>query len=91
LLKYLGVQLRGLSFFLLTFFELGKKQKNRHCTTTIGGIVPVPPLVMEMQTGSTNNHISQIFFVFPAPVYLWDRLAAPAQMVHYKGDCQVDV
>jgi hypothetical protein len=23
---------------------------------------------MEMQTGSTNNHLSQIFFVFAAPV-----------------------
>jgi hypothetical protein len=33
---------------------------------------------MEMQTGSTNNQISQIFFVFAAPVYWWDWLAAPA-------------
>jgi hypothetical protein len=27
------------------------------------GTVPVRILVMEMQTGSTNNHISQIFCV----------------------------
>ena len=54
-----------------------------------GGTVPVPPLVMEMQTGSTNNHIYQIFFVFAAPMYLWDWLAAPVLMVHYKGDCHV--
>jgi hypothetical protein len=39
--------------------------------------VPVPPLVMEMQTGSTNYHISQIFFVFAAPMYWWNWLAAP--------------
>jgi hypothetical protein len=47
--------------------------------------VPVPPLVMEMQTGSTNNHFSQIFFVFAAPMYWWDWLAAPVLMVRYKG------
>jgi hypothetical protein len=35
----------------------------------ICGSVLVPPLVMEMQTGSTNNHISRIFFVFAAPMY----------------------
>jgi hypothetical protein len=29
----------------------------------------VPPLVMGMQTGSTNNHISQIFFALTAPIY----------------------
>ncbi len=42
-----------------------------------------------MQTGSTNNHISQIFFVFAAPMYWWDWLAAPILMVRYKGDCHV--
>jgi hypothetical protein len=41
---------------------------------------------MEMQPGSTNNHISQIFFVFAAPMY-W--LAAPVLMVRYKGYCHV--
>ncbi len=42
----------------------------------------VPPLVMEMQTGSTNSHISQIFFVLAAPVYKWWYwLAAPVLMV----------
>jgi hypothetical protein len=35
---------------------------------------------MEMQTGSTKNHISQIFFVFAAPMYWWDWLAAPKIM-----------
>jgi hypothetical protein len=33
-----------------------------------GGTDTVPPLVMEMQTGSTNNHISQVFFVLAAPM-----------------------
>jgi hypothetical protein len=44
---------------------------------------------MEMQTGSTNNHITQIFFVFAAPMYLWDWLAAPVLMERYMGDCHV--
>jgi hypothetical protein len=51
--------------------------------------MPVPALVMEMQTDSTNNHIFQIFFVFAAPLYWWDWLAAPVLMVLYKGDCLV--
>jgi hypothetical protein len=39
------------------------------CTTmTIGGTGTLPSLVMELQTGSTNNHISQIFFVLAAPM-----------------------
>jgi hypothetical protein len=33
-----------------------------------GGTNTVPPLVMEMQTGSTNNYISKIFFVLAAPM-----------------------
>jgi hypothetical protein len=37
-----------------------------------------------MQTDSTNNHISQFFFVVAAPMYWWDWLAAPVQMVLYK-------
>jgi hypothetical protein len=51
--------------------------------------MPVPPLVTEMQTGTTNNHISQIFFVFAAPMYWRDWLAAQVLMVRYKGDCHV--
>jgi hypothetical protein len=51
----------------------------------IGGTVLVLLLVMEMQTGSTNNPISQIFFVFAAPMYWWDWFAAPVLMVRYKG------
>jgi hypothetical protein len=50
-----------LQFILVVWYSV--------CTTiTNGGTGTVPPLVMEMQTGSTNNHISQIFFVFAAPM-----------------------
>jgi hypothetical protein len=55
---------------------------------TVGGTDMFPPLVMEMQTGSTKNHISQIFFVLAAPMYWWDWLVAPVLhflMVRYKG------
>jgi hypothetical protein len=39
------------------------------CTTmTYDGTGTVPPLVMEKQTGSTNDHISKIFFVLAAPM-----------------------
>ncbi len=64
----------------------GEQALHHQC---IGGTVPVPPFVTEKETGSTNNHISQIFFVFAAPLYWWDWLAAPVLMVHYKGDCHV--
>ncbi len=37
-------------------------------TLTNGETGTVPPLVMELQTGSTNNHISQIVFVLAAPM-----------------------
>jgi hypothetical protein len=51
----------------------------------IGGTVSVPPLGMEIQTGSPNNHISQISFVFAALMYWWNWLAAPVLLVCYRG------
>jgi hypothetical protein len=33
----------------------------------IDGTDMFPPTVMQMHTGSTNNHVSQIFFVLAAP------------------------
>jgi hypothetical protein len=47
---------------------------------------------MEMQTGSTKNHISQIFFVLAAPMYTWDWLVAPsvADPCHYGMDPNAD-
>ena len=32
----------------------------------------VPPIVKEMQTGNTNNHVSQTLFVLAAAMYWWD-------------------
>jgi hypothetical protein len=55
---------------------------NHQCN---GGTDMFPLLVMEMQTGSSNNHIFQIFFVLATPIYRWDWLVAPVLMVHYKG------
>jgi hypothetical protein len=59
-------------------------KSSKQCS--IGVTVPVPPLVMEMQTGGTNDYISQIFFVFAAPIY-W--LAALELMLRYNRDCHV--
>ncbi len=42
---------------------------------------------MDMQTDSTNNQISQIFFVLAAPMYWWGWLVAPVLMVRKKGGC----
>jgi hypothetical protein len=50
-------------------------------TISIGGANMFPPIVMEMQTGSTNKHISQIFFPLAAPMYWW----VPILVVRYKG------
>jgi hypothetical protein len=50
---------------------------------SIGGTEMFPQLVMEMQTGSTNNHISQIFFVLAASMYWRDWLVAPVLIVRY--------
>jgi hypothetical protein len=44
-----------------------------------------PPLVMEMQIGSTTNRISQIFFVLAAQTYWWVWLVVPVLMGRYKG------
>jgi hypothetical protein len=35
----------------------------------IGAADTVPPIGKELQTGSTNNHISRIFFMLAAPIY----------------------
>jgi hypothetical protein len=40
-----------------------------------------PPLVMEIKTGSTNNHITQIYFVLAALMYWWDWLVAPVYSI----------
>jgi hypothetical protein len=59
-------------FFLVIDLSIRAGGANMTVPMTNGGTGTVPLLVMEMQTGSTNNHISQIFFVFAAPMYWWD-------------------
>jgi hypothetical protein len=45
---------------------------------------------MEMQTGSTNKHIFQIFFVLAAPMYWWEMFrCAPTLIMRYKGKFHV--
>jgi hypothetical protein len=47
-------------------------------------------LIMEMQRGSTNNHSSQIFFVFIARVYWWDWInSTSTKIVGFKWDCHL--
>ncbi len=41
----------------------------------IGGTDMFPPIAMEMQTGSTNKHISKIFFVLASPMYWWEMVS----------------
>jgi hypothetical protein len=65
---------------------VGKVANDRYWSRTVA-IDVLFSLLMKMQTGSTNNHIPQIFIVFAAPMYLWDWLAlkaAPILMVRYK-------
>jgi hypothetical protein len=47
------------------------------------------PLVMEMQTGIPNAHISHIFFLLVAQMYWLDWLVAIVLMMSYKGACHV--
>jgi hypothetical protein len=74
---------------------------NMTIPVTNGGTGTVPPMYWwysacstishGMQTHSTNNHSSQIFFVFAEQMYWWDWLTAPVIMVRYKGDCHVSM
>jgi hypothetical protein len=41
----------------------------------------VPPIVKEMQTDSTNNHIFQIFFMLAAPIYWWEKVRCTIVLV----------
>ncbi len=60
---------------------------------TNGGTGTVPPMYQWYSACPTISHgyaKSQILFVFAAPVYWWDWLAAPVLTVRYKGglSCQ---
>jgi hypothetical protein len=48
-----------------------------------------PPIGNELQTGSTNNHISRIFFMLAAPIYWWEMVSSTNVLVHYKGNLNV--
>ncbi len=66
-------------FHMFPFLVLVELALYHQC---IGGTGMLPPLVMEMQTCSTNN---RIFCVLTAPMYWWDWLVEPVLMVRYKG------
>jgi hypothetical protein len=46
----------------------------------------VTPIGKELQTGSTNNHISWIFFMLAAPIYWGELVSITNVLVHYKGN-----
>jgi hypothetical protein len=45
----------------------------------------VPPIGKKLQTGSTNNHISRIFFMLAAPIFWWEMVSSTDVLVPYKG------
>jgi hypothetical protein len=55
----------------------------------IGAADTVPPIGKELQTGSTNNHISRIFFMLAAPIYWWEMVNITNVLVRYKDNLNV--
>jgi hypothetical protein len=51
----------------------------------------VTPIGKELQTGTTNNHISWIFFILAAPIYWWEVVNSTNVLVRYKGNLIVSV
>jgi hypothetical protein len=49
----------------------------------------VPPIGKKLRTGSTNNHISRIFFMLAAPIYWWEMVSSTNELVCYKGNLNV--
>jgi hypothetical protein len=49
----------------------------------------VPPKDKELQTCSTNNHISRIFFMLAAPINWWEMVSSTNVLVRYKGNLNV--
>jgi hypothetical protein len=49
----------------------------------------VPLIGKELQTVSTNNHISRIFFTLAAPTYWWEMVSSINVLVHYKRNLNV--
>jgi hypothetical protein len=55
----------------------------------IGAADTVPPIGKELQTGSTNNHISRIFFMLAAPIYWWEMVNSTNVLVRFKDNLNV--
>jgi hypothetical protein len=53
-------------------------------TNIIGAVDTVPPIGKELQTGSTNNHISRIFLILAAPIYWWDKVNNTNVLVQFQ-------
>jgi hypothetical protein len=49
----------------------------------------VTPIGKEIQTGSTNNHISWIFFRLAAPIHWWEMISSTNVLVRYEGNLDV--
>jgi hypothetical protein len=49
----------------------------------------VPPIGKELQTGSTNNHISWIFLMLAAPINWWEMVSSTDVLVRYTGNLNV--
>jgi hypothetical protein len=49
----------------------------------------VTPIGKDLQTGSTNNHISRIFFLLAAPIYWWELVSSTNVLVRYKVNINV--
>jgi hypothetical protein len=55
----------------------------------IGENMLVLPIGKELQTSSTNNHISWIFFLLAAPIYWWEMVSSTNVLVRYKGNLNI--
>jgi hypothetical protein len=49
----------------------------------------VTPIGKDLQTGSTNNPISRIFFLLAAPIYWWELVSSTNVLVRYKVNINV--
>jgi hypothetical protein len=69
---------------LLTLFHQCIGGNSDSCTNIL-----VPLIGKELQTVSTNNHISRIFFTLAAPIYWWEMVSSTNVLVHYKRNLNV--
>jgi hypothetical protein len=74
---------------LLTLFHQCIGGNSDSCTKILVETMLVPPKDKELQTDSTNNHISRIFFMLVAPIYWWEMVSSTNVLVRYKGNLNV--